>query len=51
MEQQYGLRILYEVKDSDAIAHGRQQTCAIGCEEQVASAVDGAQQIGELGFC
>lgn len=41
-------RILYEVKDSNPIAYGRQQTCAIGREEKIASAVDRAQQVGEL---
>jgi hypothetical protein len=40
--------ILHEVKHSDAVADRREQTCAVGREEQVAPAVDGAQQVGEL---
>lgn len=41
--------ILYEVEYRDPVTHGREETCAIWGEEKVASAVDGAQQVGELG--
>lgn len=39
---------LDEVKDSDAIADGRQQACAIRAEAEVSSPVDRAEQVGEL---
>lgn len=38
----------HKVENRDPVTNGRQQTCAIGCEEKIASAVDGAQQVGEL---
>ena len=38
----------HKVENRDAVTNRRQQTCAIGCEEKIASAVDGAQQVGEL---
>jgi hypothetical protein len=40
--------ILDQVKNSDPVAYGRQQAGAIGVEEQVAFAIDSAQEIGEL---
>lgn len=40
--------ILYQVEDGDPVAHGREKVGAIWTEEQVALAVDGAQQVGEL---
>lgn len=44
------LHTLYEVEDRNPVADGREQTGAIWGEEKVASAVDGAQQVGELGW-
>lgn len=38
-------RILYEVEDGHPVAHGRVEVSAIGTEEQVALAVDGAKQV------
>lgn len=40
--------ILDKIEHSHPVADRRQQTRAIWCEEQVASAVDGTKQIGEL---
>jgi hypothetical protein len=40
---------LDQVEYGDAVTDGRKKTCSVGCEEQVSSAVDGAQQVGELG--
>jgi hypothetical protein len=40
---------LDEVEYRDAVADGREQTCAVWGEEQVAAAVHGPQQVGELG--
>jgi hypothetical protein len=41
-------RLLDQVEDTHAVAHGREQARAIWGEDKIASAVDGAQQIGEL---
>lgn len=41
--------LLDQVKDRDSVAHRREQAGSVGREEQVALAVDGAEQIGELG--
>jgi hypothetical protein len=40
--------ILDEVEYRDPVTNRRQQACAVGCEEQVSSAVDRPQQVGEL---
>ncbi len=40
-----GRHSLYEIKDSNSIAYWREEMGAIGTEEQVALAVDGAQQV------
>lgn len=42
------MNVLDQVKNSDPVAYGRQQAGAIGVEEQVAFAIDSAQEIGEL---
>jgi hypothetical protein len=40
--------VLDEVKDSNAIADGRQQAGAIWAEAEVSSPVHGTEQVGEL---
>lgn len=40
--------VLDKVKDSNAIADGRQQACAIWAEAEVSSPVHGTEQVGEL---
>lgn len=39
---------LLEVEEGDPVAHGAEQGVAIGGEAEVAAAVHGAQQAGEL---
>lgn len=46
--QVYEKVVLDKVKDSNAIADGRQQTCAIGAEAEVSSPVHGTEQVGKL---
>jgi len=43
-----GSGILDEIEDGDPVADGREQVGAVGAEEQVALAVHGPQQVGEL---
>jgi hypothetical protein len=43
-----GAYVLDEIEHGHPVANRRQQTCAIWCEQQVASTVDRTEQIGEL---
>lgn len=43
--------VVHEVEDSDAVAHWREQAVAIFGEDEVAFAIDGAEQVGELLAC
>jgi hypothetical protein len=40
--------VLDQVKDSNTVADGRQQACAIWAEAEVSSPVHGTEQVGEL---
>jgi hypothetical protein len=40
--------ILHQVEYGDPVTDRREKTCPVWCEEQVSSAVDGAEQVGKL---
>jgi hypothetical protein len=40
--------VLHQVEYGDPVTNRREQTCAVGREQQVSSAVDGPEQIGKL---
>lgn len=43
--------VVHKVEDSDAVAHWGEQAVAIFGEDEVALAIDGAEQVGELFAC
>ena len=43
--------VVYEVEDGDTVAHWREQAVAIFGEDEVAFAIDGAEQVRELVAC
>jgi hypothetical protein len=42
--------VLHQVENSNPVTNRRQQTCSVGREQQVSSAVDGPKQIRKLAY-
>ena len=43
--------VVHEVEDSNAVAHWGEQAVAIFSEDEIAFAIDSAEQVGELIAC